>query len=213
MKGMRGASQPAVKTPRARNALVDRRNPAGVTKQEFTPLLKSAQRKQMLRRSMLDESEKENMDAIGTPAGFRSSYAEQATQLPINSSMLDPDNTQTSSADGKGESTPVAPIASSSMLDSTPIPHLPQRGAEAVLNAGNGLTLRDQEAKLDQIQKDNFGLKLKIHYLEQALQRTGTAFQQQTLKENVELKTTQQTQRQEIVTQKKRLADAAHELE
>ncbi|EMD00291.1 hypothetical protein BAUCODRAFT_57871, partial [Baudoinia panamericana UAMH 10762] len=70
------------------------------------------------------------------------------------------------------------------MLDSTPMPQLPQRGDEGVLNQGNGLTLRDQEAKLDQIQKDNFSLKLKIHYLEEALRKNGTSFQQQTLKEN-----------------------------
>ncbi|KAF2481797.1 hypothetical protein BDY17DRAFT_267915, partial [Neohortaea acidophila] len=70
------------------------------------------------------------------------------------------------------------------MLDSTPIPHLHKPGEGGVLDNGNMLSLRDQEAKLDQIQKDNFGLKLKIHYLEEALRKTGTQFQQATLKEN-----------------------------
>ena len=68
-----------------------------------------------------------------------------------------------------------------------------------MLDQGNVLTLRDQEAKLDQIQKDNFGLKLKIHYLEEALRKTGTAFQQATLKENVELKTQKMTIEQDLM--------------
>ncbi|EGP83555.1 uncharacterized protein MYCGRDRAFT_49912, partial [Zymoseptoria tritici IPO323] len=70
------------------------------------------------------------------------------------------------------------------MIDSTPIPQLPDRAG--VLEQGNVLTLRDQEAKLDQIQKDNFSLKLKIHYLEEALRKSGNEFHQATLKENNE---------------------------
>ncbi|KAK1043649.1 hypothetical protein LTR33_015397, partial [Friedmanniomyces endolithicus] len=128
MKGMRSISQP-VKTPRARSALVDRRNRQAMKAPEFTPLLKSAQRNQMLQRSILEDKENAGEDghAMGTPAGFRSSYADQATQLPVNSSMLDAGDT-TTSADGRGASTPVPPIASSSTLDSTPLPQFPQRG-------------------------------------------------------------------------------------
>jgi len=161
MRGMRGQTrQQTMQTPRVRNALVDKRNAGGMKQQEFTPLLKSAQRNQMLQRSRLED--KENAGVPDTPAAFRSSYASQSEALPVNSSMLDGEHTG-SSANAAGEDTPVAPVASSSMMDSTPMPQLPKRGEGGVLDQGNVLTLRDQEAKLDQIQKDNFGLKLKIH--------------------------------------------------
>lgn len=207
MKGMRGAQQP-MKTPRVRNALVDRRNPGGPKSQEFTPLLKSAQRNRMLQQSILEEKENEIDGGVpNTPAAFRSSYASQATQLPVNSSMLDGEDTA-SSANGDLQATPVAPVASSSMLDSTPMAQMPDRANGGILEqGGNALTLRDQEAKLDQIQKDNFGLKLKIHYMEEALRKTGTQFQQQTLKENVQLKTEKMTLDQDFKKQKKTLSE------
>lgn len=218
MRGMRGApsqqnQQAVAATPRVRNPLVSRANPNGLPqKQEFTPLLKSAKRNQLLQQSILEE--KENTGGIpDTPAAFRSSYASQGGALPVNSSMLEGDHTS-SSINGGNDVTPVLPGGqSSSMVDSTPIPAMPGNGAGGVLDQGNVLTLRDQEAKLDQVQKDNFGLKLKIHYLEEALRKTGTAFQQATLKENVELKTAKMTIEQDLKKQRKRLAVAEHELE
>ncbi|EMF08949.1 uncharacterized protein SEPMUDRAFT_93270 [Sphaerulina musiva SO2202] len=89
------------------------------------------------------------------------------------------------------------------MLDSTPMPQLPSK-RNGVLETGNVLTLRDQEAKLDQIQKDNFGLKLKIHYLEDAMRKSGSEFQQQTLQENQAME-----QRQEDVRQLERELESA----
>lgn len=231
MKGMRSNSNKNVmQTPRVRHALVDRSrahlpNGTGVGKQEFTPLLKSAQRNRALLRGIKEE-EKENNgsgrtvagNVPDTPAVFRSSYAsEEGTQLPgqCNSSMVSiaEDDEETRGSGERGDVGPPPGVESSSMLSSTPIPTLRGGGGTAVLDQGNVLTLRDQEAKLDQIQKDNFGLKLKIHFLEEALRKTGTAFQQATLKENVELKTDKLTLEQELKRQRKRLQDAAHELE
>ena len=206
MKGMRSGTKP-LQTPRVRNPLVDKRNPSGPQKQEFTPLLKSAKRNQLIRESILGEKENATSGPLETPAGFRSSYAGQALDLPASSSMMDDD------ISGNCDATPVAPAQSSSMMDSTPLPHLPDGGGAAMLDQGNMLSLRDQETKLDQIQKDNFGLKLKIHYLEQALDKTGTAFQQETLKENVELKTTKMTIEADLKRQRKRLQQAQLELE
>ncbi|KAF1352181.1 microtubule associated-domain-containing protein, partial [Delphinella strobiligena] len=80
------------------------------------------------------------------------------------------------------------PAVASSSIMSTPIPVLPQRGHGGPLDHGNILTLRDQEAKLDSLNKENFTLKLKIHYLEENLRRSGTEHQQETLKQNTELK-------------------------
>ncbi|KAI7532634.1 hypothetical protein KC317_g19440, partial [Hortaea werneckii] len=214
MKGMRGPAQSQMKTPRMRNALVDRRNANGPARQEFTPLLKSAQRNQMLQRSILEDKENDTKDdAMKTPAGFRSSYASEATQLPMNSSMIDGDDTGSSGGNGNGDRTPAPPATSSSMIDSTPMPQDNKQNKPGILDHGNALTLRDQEAKLDQIQKDNFGLKLKIHFLEEALRKSGTQFQQQTLKENVELKTEKMTLEHEFKKNKKRLQDANSQME
>ncbi|QIX00600.1 hypothetical protein AMS68_006117 [Peltaster fructicola] len=208
MRGLRGRAmqQPPMRTPRIRNALLSKPNPAGPSKQEFTPLLRSARRKELLRQSIMEE--KENSDVPPTPAGFRSSYGGDGTQLPLNSSMLDDEGTRSS----MGGPAPVAHAISSSMLSATPVPSLPKDGQGGVLE-GNVLSLRDQEAKLDQIQKENFGLKLKIHFLEEALRKTGSEYHQATLKENAELKTERLTIDADSKRQKKRLLMLEQELE
>jgi myosin heavy subunit len=211
MKGLRTPAQPT-KTPRVRNPLIGRQPPNGAQKQEFTPLLKSAKRNKLLQQSILEEKENDTSGVLDTPAGFRSSYGSKEDHLPVDSSILHEEDTG-SSANGTKDATPVPPAQSSSMVDSTPIPQLPNRGEGGVFDQGNVLTLRDQEAKLDQIQKDNFSLKLKIHYLEEALKKTGNAFQQATLRENVELKTQKITIEQDLKRQRKRLENAEHELE
>ena len=160
MRGLRnnGRAQPQVmQTPRMRNPLLDRRNPAAA-RQEFTPLLKSATRNQLFQQSVLGD-EKENSMSRGvpdTPAGFRSSYGSDVHALPIDSSMLDED---TGSSAPPIDATPMAPAATSSMLSSTPMTEVPRR-ENGVLDHGNVMTLRDQEAKVDEIQKTNFSLKL-----------------------------------------------------
>jgi myosin heavy subunit len=213
MRGLRnGRSQPqTMQTPRMRNPLLNKRNPAGAARQEFTPLLKSARRNQLLRQSMIEEKENSvNHGVPDTPAGFRSSYASEAHVLPIDSSMMD--NELTGSSAPAIDATPIAPAATSSMLSSTPTTEVPRR-ENGILEHGNVLTLRDQEAKLDEIQKTNFSLKLKIHYLEDALRKSGTEFQQATLKENVELKTEKMTVLADLKKQHKRVKVAEQELE
>lgn len=212
MRGARGRAmqQPPIRTPRIRNALVNRPNPTGPAKQEFTPLLRSAKRKEILRQSILEEKENALESEIPpTPAGFRSSYGGDGTQLPLNSSMLDDEGTRSS----MGGPVPNAHAVSSSMLSATPMPSLPKDGQGGVLEQGNVLSLRDQEAKLDQISKENFGLKLKIHFLEEALRKTGSEYHQATLKENAELKTERLTIDADSKRQKKRLLMVEQELE
>lgn len=135
LKQMRGARGQSLTTPHARNPLLDRRNPPA--KQEFTPLLKSAARnrvKQMNGEVMLN-------GGLKTPAALKPGFKFDSPALPEASSMLgDPDATST----GDLESTPVPPVASSSIM-STPIVPLP-RDREGILEGGNVLTLRDQEA-------------------------------------------------------------------
>lgn len=144
----RGASNHQLKTPRARNALLDRKN--GPARNEFTPLLKSAARNRF--RGHAQTENKENDDELlnsvlsgnapATPAYLKADYREVNTPgLPVNSSMFEAEHTGSS----QGEGTPVPPAVASSSLMSTPMPILPQRQG-GVIDQGNILTLREQEA-------------------------------------------------------------------
>ena len=150
----------ALKTPRARNALLSMRNPSA--RAEFTPLLKSAAHNRFFTsaskmRSFPEEKENTTDDLVNsmlahgpgaapqTPAYLRAGYREthQTPALPIDSSILDGEHTG-SSAGGNG--TPAAPAVASSSILSTPMPVLPPRGEEGRGDQGNVLTLREQEA-------------------------------------------------------------------
>lgn len=159
MAQMRGAGA-GMRTPRVRQALVNGANRA--KRQEFTPLLKSAKRNQLL-RSVVEDKENDddgrphsfarlqrNANVLIAPQALHSSYSSlsggSAGRLPMDSSMIDAGDA-TSSSTGMGEGTPMVPQqASSSMLDSTPIPSRTADGAHGagVLEQGNMLSLRDQ---------------------------------------------------------------------
>lgn len=201
--GRRGAT--SLKTPRSRVALSERRNlPAGLGGGEFTPLLKSATRNSALRIG------KENIPQ--TPAFLRpgglDNIQEDVTPLPMNSSAY---------ADSRNGSymagTPL-PQMDSSTADSTPMALLPRRNeGPGVLQDGNQLSLREQENVIDKIEKENFGLKLKIHFLEEALRKAGPGFSEATLKENTELKVDKVTMQRELLRYKKTLSTAERDVE
>lgn len=137
IKQIRSRSGLDLKTPRARAPFAERRNLP--TKNEFTPLLKSATRNRLIQR---DTEAKEN-GVPQTPAVFKPGYKSESPALPVDSSAVYGEDTG-SSAGEDGDATPVPPAVSSSAM-STPIPVLPRKG-EGVLNDGNLLTLREQEA-------------------------------------------------------------------
>ena len=123
-----------LKTPRTRAPLVDRRNlPAALAQSEFTPLLKSVGKKNLLRRGQAN-------GAPQTPAFLKPGYNGNADSpaLPgAESSMV--------YGEGAGEGTPMPQNASSS-AQSTPLAVLPKRDATGVLvDQGNMMTLREQE--------------------------------------------------------------------
>lgn len=66
---------------------------------------------------------------------------------------------------------------------------------------------------IDQLEKDNFGLKLKIHFLQEQLQKAGPSHNQAALKENTELKVSKLTMQRDIARYKKSLQQAERELE
>lgn len=144
MKTRQGAAQ-SIKTPRARNNLVNARN--GPSRNEFTPLLKSAAHNRFRSREN-KENDNDLLNSVlsgrapATPAYLKPGYVESHTPgLPVNSSMMDHDHTGSS----QGEGTPVPPAIASSSIMSTPMPILPQRNG-GLVDQGNVLTLREQEA-------------------------------------------------------------------
>lgn len=202
--GRRGAVN--LKTPRSRVALNDRRNlPAPLAGGEFTPLLKNATRNSALRNG------KEN--ALRTPAflkpGGLDNIPEDFSPLPQMGSSIYGDSRNTSYAVG----TPMPHIDTSSTA-STPLALLPRRNeGPGVLQDGNQLSLREQENVIDKIEKENFGLKLKIHFLEEALRKAGPGFSEAALKENTDLKVDQVTMQKELHRYKKTLTGAERDVE
>ncbi|KAF4637938.1 hypothetical protein G7Y89_g158 [Cudoniella acicularis] len=200
--GRRGA----IKTPRSRVALSDRRNlPAGLGGGEFTPLLKSATRNSALRNG------KEN--SLQTPGflkpGGLDNIPEDLSPLPVMGSSIYGDSRNGSYMAG----TPIPQIDSSSTA-STPMALLPRRNeGPGVLQDGNQLSLREQENVIDKIEKENFGLKLKIHFLEEALRKAGPGFSEAALKENTELKVDKVTMQRELQRYRKTLSIAERDVD
>ena len=201
--GRRGAIN--LQTPRSRVALGDRRNlPAGLGGGEFTPLLKSATRNSALRNG------KENVPFTPafSKAGGLGNIPEDLSPLPVGSSIYG-DSRNGSYMAG----TPMPEIDSSSTA-STPMALLPRRNeGPGVLQDGNQLSLREQENVIDKIEKENFGLKLKIHFLEEALRKTGPGFSEAALKENTELKVDKVTMQKELHRYRKTLTAAERDIE
>ena len=199
-QGRRGGIN--LKTPRGRIALSDRRNlPAG----EFTPLLKSATRNNALRIG------KENV--LATPGLLRpgglENIPEDSSPLPVMGSSVYDGSRNDSYVAG----TPIPQVVDSSTA-STPMALLPRRTeGPGVLQDGNQLSLREQENVIDKIEKENFGLKLKIHFLEEALRKAGPGFSEAALRENTELKVDKVTMQKELHRYRKTLSSAERDVE
>src|SRR6266516_3276803 len=73
------------------------------------------------------------------------------------------------------------------------------------------ITNRDQI--IDKIEKENFGLKMKIHFLEEAMSKRGNEFNQAALKENTDLKVNRITMQRELHKFKKHIAQAERDAE
>ncbi|KAI1863648.1 hypothetical protein JX265_008865 [Neoarthrinium moseri] len=202
------AARPSLRTPRAsRAALADVRNqfPAGIGGAEFTPMLKSAT------RNSARKFGKENRRSITTPAALgRISEDMDLTNVAVESSLYGPSRGSNSYIDA----TPMPHVPDDSSIASTPMVLPPRRGADkGPLNDGNQLSLREQENVIDRIEKENFGLKLKIHFLEEALRKAGPGFSEAALKENTELKVDKVTLQRDLQKYKKQLTNAEKDLE
>lgn len=193
---MRKMGAGSLATPRA--PLAFKRN--AQAKAEFTPLLQSATKNAARLRGAED---KENKGGIPTPAALKpgftlpgSPYIPEASDFG-SSSVVD------------GDKTPVA-VQSSSVDISTP--HVILGNGDLGVDK-NVLTLKEQENKLEQIDKENFGLKLKIHFLEEALKKNGPDHFQQTTKDNVELRTNAIQLERDLKKYRKMLTSAEQSIE
>ncbi|KAK1826848.1 myosin-7 [Podospora conica] len=209
---MRHGGRPDLRTPRgtARAPFTDRRNlPAGLGGAEFTPLLKSA-----TRNSNARGHGKEN-GVAATPA-FLARIDEDMTPMPLGETSVYGASRNTSTY---MDATPLPADGDDSSVASTPMV-MRRRGAgnnkndaKGPLEEGNQLSLREQENVIDKIEKENFGLKLKIHFLEEALRKAGPGFSEAALRENTELKVDQVTMKRDLHQYKKTLSSAEKDLE
>lgn len=197
---LRNGRRSNFRTPRRKGPLADRPNlPSNVGGGEFTPMLKSAT------MNSTRKNGKENNAAVSTtPAALRTIDEDEMTPLPRmdfsvysnhNASYLD---------------TPQ--IASS--ISSTPIGPPPRRNGDmGPLQDGKQLSLREQENVIDKIEKENFGLKLKIQFLNDALMKSGPGYNEAALKENTELKVEKVTMQRELQRLKKQITTVERDLE
>ncbi|KAL5379911.1 hypothetical protein DPSP01_008193 [Paraphaeosphaeria sporulosa] len=76
----------------------------------------------------------------------------------------------------------------------------------------HNLTLKEQNSKIDKLSKENFDLKLKIHFLDQALQNRSDENVQETINKNVQLQTDLANEKKENQSLRKRLRDLERRL-
>ncbi|RKF74357.1 putative microtubule associated protein [Golovinomyces cichoracearum] len=196
--------RPDLRTPLARPALKDRRNVPGFGGGEFTPLLRNATRRSALRNLQENSTE--------TPAflkqGGLNNNSEDLSPLPVSNSIYGDISSGTYLAE-----TP-APQFNSNSIASTPETLQPNKKESLdILQDGGKLSLREQENAIDRIEKENFALKLRIHFLENAQSKFGPEFNEQAIKENTELKVDKVTMQREINQFRKTLHAAQQDVE
>ncbi|EJD48856.1 hypothetical protein AURDEDRAFT_60572 [Auricularia subglabra TFB-10046 SS5] len=82
-----------------------------------------------------------------------------------------------------------------------------RRSSAATGKSGVNLTLREQEKVIDSLKKENFSLKLKVHFLEERLQENNPEHVELALKQNINLKIEVQARGVEIKRLKKQLRE------
>ncbi|KAI0251055.1 microtubule associated-domain-containing protein [Lactifluus subvellereus] len=78
---------------------------------------------------------------------------------------------------------------------------------------GNNLTLRDQEKHIDNLKKENFNIKLKVHFLEERLAQLAPDQVEAALKQNINLKIEVQQRGMELKKVRKLVLELENELQ
>lgn len=214
----------SLRTPIARQPFSDRRNISKLPSHaEFTPLLKS------VGKSNLQRQNEKLRGGPQTPAFLKDGYQAVETSVLPHGDYSGIYVDELGSSIAGNENTPLPQVASSS-APSTPLAILAPRDSNAPLDSQGVLTLKDQEnvcvqepravelaltdaQVIDKIGKENFNLKLKIHFLEEALRKAGPGYHEAALKENTDLKVDKVSMQKELARAKKTLAKAEQELE
>ncbi len=76
----------------------------------------------------------------------------------------------------------------------------------------HNLTLKEQNSKIDKLSKENFDLKLKIHFLDQALQNRSDEGVKDMISKNVQLQTDLATEKKDNLSLRKKLRDLERRL-
>ncbi|KAI0948832.1 hypothetical protein AcV7_009468 [Taiwanofungus camphoratus] len=98
-------------------------------------------------------------------------------------------------------------------VSATPAPGRPKRTRSAGAKGGINLTLRDQEKHIDSLKKENFNIKLKVHFLEERLAQLAPDQIDAALKQNINLKIEVQQRGVELKRLKKLVLKLERELE
>ncbi|KAJ5103738.1 hypothetical protein N7532_004267 [Penicillium argentinense] len=182
-----------------------RKRTSGTSKGEFTPLMKSATKNNFLKNM----STTRGMEDPRTPGYMRDGNRGSAHTPGLPAMDMSDIYEEDMTAE---DPTPLPQVASSS-AQSTPLPGLLGRDGKGVLGDGQNMTLKEQERIIDRLDKDNWNLKLKIHYLEEQIEKAGPEYNTLALKENTELKVARLTMQRDISRYKKSLLQAEHDLE
>ncbi|KAK9488973.1 hypothetical protein V1527DRAFT_456759 [Lipomyces starkeyi] len=175
------------RTPANRHIFKDLTNQGSLaSRREFTPLLQSAVRNNSMKK----------VASVGMPQ--EPDIIAKSPGLPANG---DDDGDFSTSMEGLTRAS-IRHVVQLESENSTPIP---RRG---VPGADNMLTLREQEKAIDEMQKENFGLKLRIFFLMQQLKATTPEALSGTLQQNVEMKAEQVAMKTELTKLKKQLTDS-----
>ncbi|KAI1785614.1 hypothetical protein LXA43DRAFT_1036902 [Ganoderma leucocontextum] len=92
-------------------------------------------------------------------------------------------------------------------------PGRPKRTRSAGSKGGINLTLRDQEKHIDALKKENFNIKLKVHFLEERLAQLAPDQIDAALKQNINLKIEVQQRGMELKKLKKLVLELQRELD
>ncbi|KAI0300120.1 hypothetical protein B0F90DRAFT_1725156 [Multifurca ochricompacta] len=179
------------------------------------------------------------ISGISTPAkSFRVSSVSSHTTAPSSAPISTPSPPHTLVRRKGDEATPVALRRHISSRDEDDEPELDSlnasqkennwegdlgtplntRGKRSKSNAtnppkGNNLTLRDQEKHIDNLKKENFNIKLKVHFLEERLAQLAPDQVEAALKQNINLKIEVQQRGMELKKVRKLVLELENELQ
>ncbi|KAK9451943.1 uncharacterized protein V1518DRAFT_409968 [Limtongia smithiae] len=178
-------------------------NNANLQKREFTPLLRSAMKKSHVDRFAAGSSTPSTKGRVPPPP-FSPTYDIDNVSLEEFTSGSMDDITRASVVQAMANDQ--AALDSSELDNSTPF-----AGANGAAN-DKILTLRQQEEAINEIQKENFDLKLKIYFLQNMLKTTTPEEYSTTIQQNASMKAEQVKMRTELAKLQQKLSDSEEKI-